>query len=121
MTKAVFYRPDSREMVVRWRKGRSVVAWELKDSKHKRNEPLDLRNYATAALEIANPILQEGEIAKPIRKRSGGPPEARRDLIGSLYERSVPKETEHMAGGGGGHRHRPELSDRQPYADASWL
>ena len=51
-------------MVVRWRKGRSVVAWELKDSKHKRNEPLDLRNYATAALEIANPILQEGEIAK---------------------------------------------------------
>ena len=66
MTSSI-YRPDSRKMVVRWRKGRSVVAWELKDSKHKRNEPLDLRNYATAALEIANPVLQEGEIAKPIR------------------------------------------------------
>ena len=62
----------AEKMVVRWRKGRSVVAWELKDSKHKRNEPLDLRNYATAALEIANPILQEGEIAKPIRKRPAG-------------------------------------------------
>ena len=62
----------AEKMVVRWRKGRSVVAWELKDSKHKRNEPLDLRNYATAALEIANPVLQEGEIAKPIRKRPAG-------------------------------------------------
>ena len=41
--------------MVRFRKGRSVVVWELKDSKHKRNEPLDLRNYATAALEIAKP------------------------------------------------------------------
>ena len=41
----------AEKMVVRWRKGRSVVAWELKDSKHKRNEPLDLRNYATAALK----------------------------------------------------------------------
>ena len=27
---------------------------------------------ATAALEIANPVLQEGEIAKPIRKRPAG-------------------------------------------------
>ena len=62
----------SEKMVVRFRKGRSVTVWELKDSKHKRNEPLDLRNYATAALEIANPILQEGEIAKPIRKRPAG-------------------------------------------------
>ena len=26
-----------------------------------------------------------------------------------------------MAGGGGGHRHRPELSDRQPYADGADL
>ena len=54
--------------MVRWRKGRSVVAWELKDSKHKRNEPLDLRNYATAALEIANPILQEGRDRKTYQK-----------------------------------------------------
>ena len=59
-------------MVVRFRKGRSVVVWELKDSKHKRNEPLDLRNYATAALEIANPVLQMTDGVPQPRKRQAG-------------------------------------------------
>ena len=63
----------SEKMVVRFRKGRSVVAWELKDEAHKRNEPLDIRNYATAALEIANPVLTKQdphELQKPpIRRR----------------------------------------------------
>ena len=71
----------AEKMVVRWRKGRSVVAWELKDSKHKRNEPLDLRNYATAALEIANPVLkgpEEPEIER--RQRATG----RRRLSGGI-------------------------------------
>ena len=62
----------SEKMVVRFRKGRPVVMWELKDSKHKRNEPLDLRNYATAALEIANPVLQVTEGAPQPRKRPAG-------------------------------------------------
>lgn len=62
----------SEKMVVRFRKGRPVVVWELKDSKHKRNEPLDLRNYATAALEIANPVLQVTEGAPQPRKRQAG-------------------------------------------------
>lgn len=61
----------SEKMVVRFRKGRPVVVWELKDSKHKRNEPLDLRNYATAAVEIANPVLQAGESTAAPRKRQG--------------------------------------------------
>lgn len=51
----------SEKMVVRFRKGRSVIVWELKDSSYKRNEPLDLRNYAMAALEIANPVLTKAE------------------------------------------------------------
>lgn len=62
-------------MVVRWRKGRSVVAWELKDSKHKRNEPLDLRNYATAALEIANPVCRRARSqsqSENVRQAAGG-------------------------------------------------
>lgn len=62
----------AEKMVVRFRKGRSVVVWELKDSKHKRNEPLDLRNYATAALEIANPVLQMTDGAPQPRKRQAG-------------------------------------------------
>ena len=45
---------------------------KLKDSKHKRNEPLDLRNYATAALEIANPVLQMTDGAPQPRKRQAG-------------------------------------------------
>lgn len=61
----------SEKMVVRFRKGRSVTAWELKDSKYKRNEPLDLRNYATAALEIANPILQKQDGQPVQRQRTG--------------------------------------------------
>ena len=48
----------SERQVIRWRKGRSVIVWEVKDRAHKRNEPLDLRNYATAALEIVNPVLR---------------------------------------------------------------
>jgi len=62
----------AEKMVQRFRKGRAVVVWELKDSAHKRNEPLDLRNYATAALEITNPVLQKPEPgAEPARRRAG--------------------------------------------------
>lgn len=61
----------AEKMVVRFRKGRTVVAWELKDNAHKRNEPLDLRNYAQAALEITNPVLQEPDPAAQPRKKPG--------------------------------------------------
>ena len=62
----------SEKQVIRFRKGRSVIAWELKDSKYKRNEPLDLRNYATAALEIANPVLKKQEPGTEPRRRPVG-------------------------------------------------
>lgn len=61
----------AEKMVQRFRRGRAVVVWELKDSAHKRNEPLDLRNYATAALEITNPVLQRAEDIEPVRRRAG--------------------------------------------------
>ena len=38
------------------KKGKNVISWEKK-SAHARNEPFDLRNYNTAALEILNPNL----------------------------------------------------------------
>jgi len=68
----------AEKMVVRYRKGRSVIVWELKDSAYKRNEPLDLRNYATAALEIANPTLTKQELA--VKRTKAG----RRQINGGI-------------------------------------
>ena len=61
----------AEKMVQRYRKGRAVVVWEIKDNAHKRNEPLDIRNYATAALEITNPVLQRPEQGAELRRRVG--------------------------------------------------
>jgi phage terminase large subunit GpA-like protein len=77
---AVYFKGlTSEKMVVRFRKGRSITAWELKDSSHKRNEPLDLRNYATAALEIANPVLTKAEPGTVRTHRTG-----RRQVSGGI-------------------------------------
>lgn len=62
----------SEKAVTRYRKGRSVTVWELKDTSYKRNEPLDLRNYATAALEIAHPVLQKQEPGAERKQRKPG-------------------------------------------------
>ena len=66
----------AEKMVVRFKKGRSVIEWDLRDRNYKRNEPWDLRNYATAALEIMNPVLtkdpQPRAARSTRRKRSGG-------------------------------------------------
>lgn len=51
----------AEKQVVRWKKGRPTTAWELKDPNYHRNEPLDCRDYALAALEIANPVLENPE------------------------------------------------------------
>ena len=47
----------SEHRVVRYSKGRAVIHWEKRTS-GARNEPFDLRNYATAAFEILNPPLE---------------------------------------------------------------
>lgn len=63
----------AEQRVTRYRKGRQIVTWELKEGV-KRNEPLDLRDYATAALEIANPKLSEPEdsdtACRPVGRRT---------------------------------------------------
>lgn len=69
----------SEKLVTRFRKGRMTTMWVLKDEKYKRNEPLDLRNYATAALEIANPVQLRQEAAAPPKQRQG-----RRRLNGGI-------------------------------------
>lgn len=67
---AYFTGLTAEKAVVRFRKGRSVTVWEIKDGAHKRNEPMDLRNYATAALEIANPRLVRDlpDMAAPVKR-----------------------------------------------------
>lgn len=61
----------SEMKITRFRKGQMVVSWILRDNNYKRNEPLDLRNYATAALEIYNPPLQPGEAGVVVKRRLG--------------------------------------------------
>jgi phage terminase large subunit GpA-like protein len=79
-TKDYFRGLTSEKLVMTYKKGRPSFVWTLKNSGYKRNEPLDVRNYATAALEIANPLLKKPERAEPAppprktgrRQRSGG-------------------------------------------------
>lgn len=46
----------SERRVVKYSKGKATIFWE-KRTTSARNEPFDIRNYATAALEILNPDL----------------------------------------------------------------
>ena len=46
----------SEKRVIKYYKGRPKIEWVKRSGT--RNEPLDLRNYATAALEILNPNLE---------------------------------------------------------------
>lgn len=64
--------------VIRMRMGRPVKTWEIKDHRHKRNEPLDCRNYATACLEFINPP----ELKRPDERTA--PPAGRKKLSGGI-------------------------------------
>lgn len=69
----------SEMKITRFRRGKMIVAWDFRDKSYKRNEPLDLRNYATAALEIYNPPLQKPEPGIVPQRRTG-----RRRLNGGI-------------------------------------
>ena len=69
----------SEKKVMRYKMGRPYFAWELKDKgEHKRNEALDCRNYATAAIEITGLPLKKPEAEagqqtkKPAKTRKRG-------------------------------------------------
>jgi phage terminase large subunit GpA-like protein len=51
----------SEKRIVRYKKGRPYYEWVIKDSAHRRNEPLDCRNYALAALELSGIVLKNSE------------------------------------------------------------
>ncbi|MDP5277156.1 phage terminase large subunit family protein [Chengkuizengella axinellae] len=60
----------SEKRVVRIHKGRPKIEWIKKGGVN--NEPLDLRNYATAALELLNPNLDDVQPTKRKPKRKYG-------------------------------------------------
>lgn len=71
-TEEYFRGLTAEKMVTTYKKGRAQFVWILKDEGYKRNEPLDIRNYASVALEIANPTLKKTErdkIAAAPKKR----------------------------------------------------
>lgn len=76
----------SERRVIKYYKGRPKVEWVKRAGI--RNEPLDLRNYATAALEILNPNLEmlaetnkNGNIYIQNRQMTGAPRQKKRRVI----------------------------------------
>ena len=68
----------SEKKVMRYKMGRPYFAWELKDrGEHKRNEALDCRNYATAAVEISGLPLKKPEDGEAKQKTSKTPAKRR--------------------------------------------
>lgn len=66
----------AEKRIVTYRQGVATTAWVLKDQGFRRNEPLDMRNYAQAAMEIAHlPLWPKQEARKAgqgRRQRSRG-------------------------------------------------
>ncbi|MCH5195933.1 MAG: phage terminase large subunit family protein [Oscillospiraceae bacterium] len=66
----------AERMVLTYTKGKAHYVWRLKENWTKRNEPLDCRNYARAALEISGVVLKKKDESAPAatgasRKRRG--------------------------------------------------
>lgn len=74
----------AEKKVVRFVKGHLKEYWEIKDKEHKRNEPLDLRNYALAALSITRPVLkkQAPDVTTPAPAANRG--RGRRQISGGI-------------------------------------
>lgn len=69
----------SEKKVMRYKMGRPYFAWELKDKgEHRRNEALDCRNYATAAIEISALPLKKPEEPEKKQKSAAGKRKSRR-------------------------------------------
>lgn len=59
----------AEKKIITYKKGRATMAWVLKNQGFRRNEPLDLRNYNTAAVEIAHLALDPAEKKAKARKQ----------------------------------------------------
>lgn len=77
----------SEHRVTRYKRGKPVIHWEKRVS-GARNEPFDLRVYATAAFEILNPPLEmikqqfdESKDEKAVVRRKLNPPKRRAGVV----------------------------------------
>jgi phage terminase large subunit GpA-like protein len=63
----------AERMVLTYKQGKAQYIWKLKEG-IRRNEPLDCRNYAQAALEISGVVLKKAEKteAPPAKRRGRG-------------------------------------------------
>ncbi|MCD8355874.1 MAG: phage terminase large subunit family protein [Clostridia bacterium] len=59
----------AEKKVMTYKKGHATYEWVLKEQGFRRNEPLDMRDYAQAAVEIANIPLEPRETRKKQTKR----------------------------------------------------
>lgn len=62
----------AERMVLTYTKGKAHYVWRLKENWTKRNEPLDCRNYARAALEISGVVLKKKEENANVTTGAGG-------------------------------------------------
>ena len=81
---------DSEQRVTRMKDGRAVIRWEKKVSGG-RNEPLDLRNYNTAAIEILRPDFRvlEAKVRAGINYMKKGPARDRMKKRSGVVSRGV--------------------------------
>lgn len=60
----------AEKQVLTYKKGRPIFEWKLRDlGQHKRNEALDCRNYATAAIEITGLPLKKPDTTAPTKPK----------------------------------------------------
>lgn len=65
----------AEKQVLVYKKGRPFFEWRIKDAAHKRNEALDCRNYASAAIEISGVPLKKPDTPQkttPLPKKKRG-------------------------------------------------
>ena len=70
--------------VMTYKKGRAQFVWELKKHGTKRNEPLDCRNYAQAALEISGVVLKKKDESTTVAAGSGKKRRGRKTRSGGI-------------------------------------
>lgn len=81
---AFFEGLTAEHRVIRYSKGQARISWE-KRTTGARNEPFDIRNYATAALEILNPPM---EMLKKQLELQGSSPKTPLNGVKSVTKRA---------------------------------
>jgi phage terminase large subunit GpA-like protein len=73
----------AEKKITTYKNGRAVYVWRVKAG-HRRNEPLDCRNYAQAALEISGVVLKKPDGGEVRKVQTVAAPKKRRILSGGI-------------------------------------